>query len=602
MLHCIHRRTLLLLLGTLSLVALPASPEVRWSLGSPRSRHFAFPVGDTQVLLIGGIQGQMPGLYDGFVRFYSSETIELYDYRSGVVRSSPALPEAVWGAVELKDKRIFACGINNCYLYDPATDARIQTPPVPYCCADSLVTPADGRVLTAGGHWAMWNSLRDSAVFDPQSRAWAATSPLNGERESAALIRLRDGRVLAIAGLRDQVRFVPLSLGSVEVFNPETNTWAKAGDMASYPWVRAGYSEGLGEVTAALLPDGRVLAGNNQGSQIYDPVPGTWSTIDLEIPWESSVTVMPNGEVLIAGGQITFLTGAKQIEEVTDKVTIFDPATGNKATPTPLAVPRANHTAVVTGDGRVLLTGGELTGEGTDLYSYMLVPYSFTDSVESYPWEPRLSVMLDPGYYVATASQPPASLEGFGQPSDGFYGIEVQTNGGPLSGGLNFGGLLSASNKELAFGAFLIGDAEDVLISARFPSPSKYVATMRVLNSQGNVVVGPSTGSAQLTASGNFQPGFYIVEIRGNSTFDTNTVVLSCTIVAPKLVGGGNAGGILIGRRQVPGFIAFYLPVKEQVSIRVNNQTTYGWPRGVGDVVLTLLDGMGKTIQRVGPK
>ena len=50
-----------------------------------------------------------------------------------------------------------------------------------------------------------------------------------------------------------------------------------------------------------------------------------------------------------------------------------------------------------------------------------------------------------------------------------------------------------------------------------------------------------------------------------------------------------------------PGYVAFYLPERQDVTIRLYNENTYGSPRGAGEVILTLYDSSGKVIARSGP-
>jgi uncharacterized repeat protein (TIGR01451 family) len=62
-----------------------------------------------------------------------------------------------------------------------------------------------------------------------------------------------------------------------------------------------------------------------------------------------TATLLPNGQVLIAGGITT--TGT------TSMVELYDPTTGNSAAAGNLTIPRANHTATLLNDGRVFFAG-----------------------------------------------------------------------------------------------------------------------------------------------------------------------------------------------------------------------------------------------------
>ena len=78
---------------------------------------------------------------------------------------------------------------------------------------------------------------------------------------------------------------------------------------------------------------------------------GTWSdTGDLDsVRFDHTVTLLPNGKVLVAGGEF-------QAPVVTD---LYDPETGTWAATGGLANPRTGHTATLLSNGKVLVAGGE---------------------------------------------------------------------------------------------------------------------------------------------------------------------------------------------------------------------------------------------------
>ena len=114
--------------------------------------------------------------------------------------------------------------------------------------------------------------------------------------------------------------------------------------------------------TATLLPNGQVLvAGGNSdttlsSAELYDPAAGVWSaTGDLGIPENArrlhTATLLPNGQVLVAGGYNYNgpLAGAE----------LYDPATGYWTPTGSLGFARGWHTATLLPNGKVLVAGGD---------------------------------------------------------------------------------------------------------------------------------------------------------------------------------------------------------------------------------------------------
>ena len=71
-----------------------------------------------------------------------------------------------------------------------------------------------------------------------------------------------------------------------------------------------------------------------------------------------SATLLPNGKVLVAGG---YKGNGYYDTESFNTTELYDPATGTWSTAAPLITPRDKHSALLLPDGRVLVVGGEST-------------------------------------------------------------------------------------------------------------------------------------------------------------------------------------------------------------------------------------------------
>jgi hypothetical protein len=108
-------------------------------------------------------------------------------------------------------------------------------------------------VLIAGGDFD--NSLKSTELYDPVSNTFAAVTPsMNGVREAATATLLSSGNVLIAGGLDNSGS--GHSLGSTELYDPATNTFA-----ASTPFM----NNGRLNATATLLPNGKVLIAGGEG-------------------------------------------------------------------------------------------------------------------------------------------------------------------------------------------------------------------------------------------------------------------------------------------------------------------------------------------------
>jgi Kelch motif protein/galactose oxidase-like protein/dockerin type I repeat protein len=111
--------------------------------------------------------------------------------------------------------------------------------------------------------------------------------------------------------------------------------------------------------TATLLPNGQVLvAGGYNGfdlrsAELYDPATGLWTrTGSMATAREiHTATLLPNGQVLVAGGQTTG-TG------VLGSAELYDPATGLWSVTGSLVTARYYHTATLLPNGQVLVAAG----------------------------------------------------------------------------------------------------------------------------------------------------------------------------------------------------------------------------------------------------
>lgn len=203
-----------------------------------------------------------------------------------------------------------------------------------------------GNVLLFGG-----TDTNVAELYDPTSDNWTVTGDMVAPRSWAPATLLSDGRVL-VAGGEDFSKGGRTMLDSSEIYDPSTGEWSSTGMMAS---IHAGHSE--------VFIDGKVLIVGQFNGEIYDPGTDTWSvtaeTVE-ERALGSTATLLNNGKILVTGGEFQqegwggLSGGAIAKLQGTE---IYDPDSGTWVASAPMTEGRKYHSAILTGDGKVIVVG-----------------------------------------------------------------------------------------------------------------------------------------------------------------------------------------------------------------------------------------------------
>ena len=209
----------------------------------------------------------------------------------------------------------------------------------------------DGTVLLAGGGLTFGGGepVDTAETYDPSTGMFTATANnMSVPRANATATLLKTGMVLVTTGTNTQT--------SADLYNPITRMFTPTGPL----------NVARQDSTATLLQDGDVLivGGSNSvvggivsSAELYDPTAATFTLLSSTLAHARAAhtaTLLNDGEVLIAGGTSNFnSTSAPPAQEE-----LYDPTTLTFSTTGALNTHREAHSAVLLEDGNVLLMGG----------------------------------------------------------------------------------------------------------------------------------------------------------------------------------------------------------------------------------------------------
>ncbi|MBI2391831.1 MAG: hypothetical protein HYV09_19730 [Deltaproteobacteria bacterium] len=312
---------------------------------------------------------------------------------------------------------------------DARGETRLGRLTVSGCAYDTKATGPWGRPVTKPGASTCTvvatidgRGLSYPVLVDP---AWQATT--NTAKRSHAyhkLVRIEagadSGKVLLVGGTGSEP-------GATELFNPTTGTWAIASSLPGT------FTLGIG-MNAVGLPSGRVVAAGGfpttgttstaQGVTIVrDPTTGAWSTAATMTSraWHAMVAVTVDGKeaALAIGGQPTTsyssTTAPWKSAEYYFPVApppITDDSWVNAGN---MTAGRTKGRAVVLGDGRVLVAGGESYGTST---TYLETAELYSPTTKTWSAAPSMATRRTQLELVALDGTAPRAIAAGGSTSN----------------------------------------------------------------------------------------------------------------------------------------------------------------------------------------
>jgi hypothetical protein len=293
----------------------------------------------------------------------------LYDQiATGTWGSAGAMAEARSGAaaVRLDDGRLLFTGgsgangaLNSAEILTAGSGFSSIAPMAEARSRHTATKLSDGRVLVVGGDNGTGATIT-AELYDASSKSWSSAGSLSTARSGHTASLLQDGRVLIVGGENSGG---PVSL--LEIFDPSNNSFSNAGTLQR---ARSGHA-------AAVLSDGRVLiVGGTSVGQDGNPV--TVSSVEIYDPADGSVNNAASLSTARSGHSATtlldgtvFVMGGNDGSQDLASAEIYD-ASANTWTPVAsnAAAARSGHAAfLLPNNANVLIAGG--ASAGSDLAS-----------------------------------------------------------------------------------------------------------------------------------------------------------------------------------------------------------------------------------------
>lgn len=251
--------------------------------------------------------------------------------------------------------------------YDPAADSWSEAGEVPVATHHAGLLPVGDRLYLVGGYRGTSFEPRSGEVwiYDPATGEWTEGSPMPTPRGGLAYAVL-DGKIHTIGGtvanpdaLDPDVHAVSeedASVGTHEVYDPETNSWER---LAPMPTPRnhhaAGAVSGRVYVTAGREGENTRMT----VTEVYDPATDSWSRAEPLPTGRSGVaSAVQDGRFYVFGGE-TFGSGDARTFDAAER---YDPSTASWEQLPPMPTPRHGVGAAVLAGAIYVVSGGPEPG------------------------------------------------------------------------------------------------------------------------------------------------------------------------------------------------------------------------------------------------
>ena len=245
----------------------------------------------------------------------------------------------------------------------------------------------DGKIYAIGGEIEGFGNLSLSTVemYDPKTDTWERKADMLTARTGVS-VSVVDGKIYAIGGTElkrfeidvfDKVKeewrkarvWDAKELPTVEMYDPVTDTWIQRADMPTPRMAPTCVVDGkiyaIGGSATINFKEGKPT--RLKTVEVYDPVTDTWAKArNMNHVRAGAAVSVVNGKIYAMGG-----VGWPQLPNhpgpFLSSVEVFDPKTNRWTDVADMPTPKSLHTASVV-DGKIYVIGGGFRGKGPYLY------------------------------------------------------------------------------------------------------------------------------------------------------------------------------------------------------------------------------------------
>ena len=320
-----------------------------------RRQHVAVPLATKRVLMVGSANPT------------EAPTAEIYDPYLNEVTQTANPPPARLHGVQLQSGDVMFVGGEDpdtvqergrpaAWLYDEAQEQFVEMahgPAVNRFNAMLVLLPT-GKVLYVGGQDDTGEGLASAELYDPFSDEWTTVDSMSAPRILPAATVLQNGMVLVSGGATVDLAEAELHQ-ALEVFDPDGQIWFGAGNLVL---PRFGH-------TATLLPSGQVLIAGGfvagctatASTELYEPLDAiSAETVPLSAPRAfHQAAPLGSAQILVAGGRGTCDNSGPTLA-TSER---YDAQGGDGwLAPQAMVAPRSEHALTILEDGKVVASGG----------------------------------------------------------------------------------------------------------------------------------------------------------------------------------------------------------------------------------------------------